>query len=843
MSPPYGLIPIALATLLLYLISWGLNRLGEISLTAHKRLWNTLLLITFLVTGILGIILVIRINYKLELPWLNRILKWHVHFGIGMTCIAFIHVWWHLKYYGDILTSFGRKSNTPHELQFQEKPDLMPLENKNTVITAIIVLGFSSILSQVITIREFLNVFQGNELIIGLILCIWMLLTAAGSRLGQQMIKRSGKQKTIPALFLYAGFLPVIIIGLLYLLEVQFFLPGTVKGLISVFIFSFVLLLPLCIVTGMIFTLLAYSLSQIAGKNRISQTYGLESAGGLVSGALFSLCLVYLISTFQALALLAAINTLTFWLFHHGNRKNWQNLVLTCILLILSIFIFVKPPDSLIKSVHFRNQELLYTKETPYGNISVTLTAGQHNYYENGSLLFSTQNNLLQEEAVHFALAQHQKPENIMVVSGGMNDMATQIMKYKTIRNIDYVEMNPWLAKAEEQFSGKMSAPILHVIIKDARMWITQTSRYYDVIVVNTPDPSNAQINRYYTLEFFQKVKNALRNGGIFSISLSPTVNYMSPEAKEINSMIYLTLRKVFHYVEVIPGERNYFVASDNRVRIDIARCIEESRIENEYVNPYYIDDELLKEQNQQIMNEITNTVISANNDLFPLAYFLQIRYWLSLFKNKVLILGVIPVLLVILVLIGLRRISPVASGVFTSGFVGASSEFLVIIIFQILYGYVYQMLGLIVAIYMAGLAIGSFITIQKPGKTLINLYILLQVFLVSIVLLLPVMAAFISSGSNNPGWKGQILIYVTIMIIAIISGFQFNLTNRLEKQSLKKMAANLYAIDLAGSACGTLLGSLVFFPLLGLHFTSYLLGIIILMSTLAIILARKRYV
>lgn len=843
MNLPYGLIPIALATLFLYLISWGLKHMGEISLITHKRLWNTLLLITFLVTGLLGIILVIKINYKLELPWLNRILEWHVHFGIGMTCIAIIHLWWHLRYYGEILTSLGRKSNTPHGSKYPEKPDLIPFENKNTVVIAIVVLGFSCILSQVITIREFLNVFQGNELIIGLILCIWMLLTAAGSRLGQQMIKRTGKQKTIPALFLYTGFLPVIIIGLLYLLEVQIFPPGTEKGLISVFVFCFVLLLPLCIVTGMIFTLLAYTLSQIAGKNRISQTYGLESAGSLISGVLFSLCLIYLISTFQALALLAAINTLTFLLFHHRNRKKWHKLVLTCILLLLSIIIFVKPPDRLIKSVHFRNQELLFTKETPYGNISVTLTAGQYNYFENGTLLFSTQNNLLQEEAIHFALLQHQKPENIMVVSGGINDMATQVLKYKTIRNIDYVEMNPWLAKAEEQFSGKMSIPVLHVIIKDARMWINQSSHYYDVIVVNTPDPSNAQINRYYTFEFFQKAKNALKYGGIFSISLSPTANYMSHEAKEINSMIYLTLRKVFQYVEVIPGERNYFIASDNRVRIDIARCIEETGIENEYVNPYYIDDELLKEQNQQIMNEITNAAASINNDLFPRAYFLQIRYWLTLFKNQALIWGVIPVLLLILVLIGLRRISPVASGVFTSGFAGASSEFLVIIIFQILYGYVYQMLGLIVALYMAGLAIGSFITIQKPGKTLINIYILLQVILVSIVLLFPVMAGFISSGSSNPGWKGQILIYVTIMIIAIISGLQFNLTNRLEKQSLKKMAANLYAIDLVGSACGTLLVSLVFFPLLGLHITSYLLGVIILMSTIAIILARKRYV
>src|SRR4030042_3815718 len=168
-----------------------------------------------------------------------------------------------------------------------------------------------------------------------------------------------------------------------------------------------------------------------------------------------------------------------------------------------------------------------------------------------------------------------------MMVSGGITGMTKQALKYNTLKRIDYFEINPWLVKAENRFHDTIYIPELHVITKDARKWIKESSQLYDAIIVNTPDPSNAQINRYYTLEFFQEVKNALRPYGVFSVSLSPTVNYMSADAKEINSIVYLTLSKVFHHVEVIPGERNYFIASEDTIRIDIAKCIVNRGIEN----------------------------------------------------------------------------------------------------------------------------------------------------------------------------------------------------------------------------------------------------------------------
>ena len=60
--------------------------------------------------------------------------------------------------------------------------------NKNILLLCFVFkldLGISSIITQIILIREFLSVFYGNELILGIILANWLLLTGLGAYLGK----------------------------------------------------------------------------------------------------------------------------------------------------------------------------------------------------------------------------------------------------------------------------------------------------------------------------------------------------------------------------------------------------------------------------------------------------------------------------------------------------------------------------------------------------------------------------------------------------------------------------------------------------------------------------------
>ncbi|HOP50269.1 MAG TPA: hypothetical protein PK887_06570 [Ignavibacteriales bacterium] len=102
-KPKYHLVQVSVITIFLYFLSKYLYHRKIISLMSHRQFWNTVLLLSFLFSGLLGLFLVIKINYdiKYELPF--DIYLFHVDFGIMMAILSIIHAWWHLKYYKNYL--------------------------------------------------------------------------------------------------------------------------------------------------------------------------------------------------------------------------------------------------------------------------------------------------------------------------------------------------------------------------------------------------------------------------------------------------------------------------------------------------------------------------------------------------------------------------------------------------------------------------------------------------------------------------------------------------------------------------------------------------------------------
>jgi hypothetical protein len=96
---PYNFIIIVLVTVFLYLLSYFLSRFNKISYITHKKIWNIVLLISFLVCGILSILLVLRLEYGISFIGRAFELFWHVESGIIFVIVSLFHMLWHFNYY------------------------------------------------------------------------------------------------------------------------------------------------------------------------------------------------------------------------------------------------------------------------------------------------------------------------------------------------------------------------------------------------------------------------------------------------------------------------------------------------------------------------------------------------------------------------------------------------------------------------------------------------------------------------------------------------------------------------------------------------------------------------
>lgn len=99
----YLVSPIAIGFLLIYGVSSILYRTKRMRMTTHRKIWNVLLLATFLITGIFGIILTIQLDYRLPFRIPIDLLFWHVEAGIAMTLISIFHMAWHFNYYRNLV--------------------------------------------------------------------------------------------------------------------------------------------------------------------------------------------------------------------------------------------------------------------------------------------------------------------------------------------------------------------------------------------------------------------------------------------------------------------------------------------------------------------------------------------------------------------------------------------------------------------------------------------------------------------------------------------------------------------------------------------------------------------
>jgi len=96
--PPenYNLIPLVTTTLIIYLITYLLYLENHLKRSIYYAIWKYVLMVSFILTGVTGLILGIFINYGIQTSWNLTIDFWHAEFAIIMavSTLTHIHLYW-----------------------------------------------------------------------------------------------------------------------------------------------------------------------------------------------------------------------------------------------------------------------------------------------------------------------------------------------------------------------------------------------------------------------------------------------------------------------------------------------------------------------------------------------------------------------------------------------------------------------------------------------------------------------------------------------------------------------------------------------------------------------------
>ncbi|NPV82202.1 MAG: fused MFS/spermidine synthase [Candidatus Aminicenantes bacterium] len=678
-------------------------------------------------------------------------------------------------------------------------------------------LGFLATSFQVIILREFEVRFQGNELVYGLVLAFWLL----GGGLGSLLAEKKFQAEISPVVF-YRGMI-IITAALLVLLRLARFAFGTLPAemtgpgplLLTSWLISFALSLPL----GALFVFNVFW-----QRGRLVPVYQLESLGAAAGGLLVYLVLTPHLSSWQAAALISLLAGLAINLV--AGSKQMVSTVIT-VLVAAGLWFGDRPTEKF----YWKPLHLVEVRDSPYARLQVVRTGELVSFYVNSSLAFNFPDPASAEEAIHFAFLQRPEATRLLLIGGGLNGTLAQALQYPRVR-VDYVELDPALVRLARQVlpdrQTGLEDPRVTINLQDGRKFLRATRNRYDLIICNLPEPATAQVNRFYTVEFFRQVREKLAEDGVFSFLLPSSESYLSPQRTILLATIYHSLLTVFPRVEIIPGDNNILLASAGPLDITTDSLLE--KLDRYQLKTVFFRPEFLRSRLHPLKREYLRSSLQTvdsprlNSDRLPVSYFYQTLVWSQQFHGPLsrglgqlqhqtrfwlFDLPLFLFMLLIMFLIAFRKkggtiyLLPIT----VMGFTTIVAEVALILAFQSRLGLVYGKISLLFTIFMAGLFLGSSLA-RRLSSTLGPRH--LVAVQTGFVILLA-LAGLAPAAAPEPAFYGLLL------VMGFLGGFLFVVSNFIYLQSQIRYGLG-YSLDLFGSFLGALLATSVFIPLLGLE-------------------------
>ena len=721
-------------------------------------------------------------------------------------------------------------------------------------------LGFCTLITQVLLQRENITVFSGNELSIGVVLFAWLLFGGLGSavmgRISHNLSLRQRENLAFWMLIVLTVLLPATLIVTRSSRLILGLAPGEMAGLGPIVACTMMALAPLVFVQGGLFAVycaLAADKGASQRSRRASIVYATEGLGAVLGGVIHHYLLLTTLLPFATVLLVSGLNLACAFSLRRVKRLG-QFSAAVCIGLLavlLAGVLLSSKLDVWSSGLAFGGTKVVAIKDTRYGRLVLARLREQQTMFESGLLLYSYPDRMAAEEVVHIPMLSHPSPQSVLLLGGGCGGVLTELLKYSSAK-IDYVQLDAEIIRTSAKFlpPGQAEAlrdPRVSIYYADARNFVATTNNRYDVVIINLPKPTNAQLNRFFTVEFLRQVRRILADKGIVALQVPSSETYLSKEAKTFICSVYNTLKSVFQTVLLTPGQTGHFLATD-ATDFEVQPETLLSRLSQRGIQTTFVTDWSIpvrfepfrRMMVRRVLRECASLDARVNYDLAPTCYYYALLLWgrqasqtasavyewlgrRTRFEVYLVIAAALAVLLVA------QRVSSrpaniaVLASLATIGLMEIAAEIIIVIAYQIFFGNIYSMIGLLICSYMGGITAGAFLARSRlfgtascrPFPALVLLQGIAALFPLATIAMLFVMLQFQAASWVQPVFVGLIFVGGAVGGGLYIFG-NAAYSEIMGRTTERQVAGTTYFADLLGSSIGAITVTSFLLPVLG---------------------------
>jgi spermidine synthase len=267
-------------------------------------------------------------------------------------------------------------------------------------------------------------------------------------------------------------------------------------------------------------------------KDLVSRVLAFDYIGALVASLLFPVLLVPrlgLVRTSLVFGMLnAAVGLWGTWLMRpliKGSVTGMRSRGIAVMVLLLIGVIKANSLTALAEEQLFAD-DVVYAKTTPYQRIVVTKGRAGFQLFLNGNLQFSSTDEYRYHEAlVHPVMAVAGQPRRVLVLGGGDGLALREILRHPSVEQITLVDLDPDMTLLSKRFlpladlnRHSFDDARVHVISRDAMIWLEEATEMFDAAIVDFPDPNTFALGKLYTSRFYRLLRARLTPTAAVSI-------------------------------------------------------------------------------------------------------------------------------------------------------------------------------------------------------------------------------------------------------------------------------------------------------------------------------------
>jgi spermidine synthase len=390
---------------------------------------------------------------------------------------------------------------------------------------------------------RFLLLFNfGTSQVFAVMLAVVLGGIGAGGLVASRWVRKHRASKTLPYVAIASGLMATLTYAIpaLAVVLLKFDFQTDHSGLTTL-LHSLVVMLPVSVLSGVLFTLTGQALhdengsdTKSAGYLTLFNTFG-AMLGALIAGfVLLPRCGIE-VSFLLLSAVYALVAALTLRIDLSYSRISQVTLAAGGALLVLLVGLFPRgyvdnavflsvsgaSPDSRTRVVAIREgitDTIMYSQYEWMGHPLY------HRLITNSHSMSGTTPEAWQymKQYVYLPAAIHPKLEKACLISYGCGVTGKALTDNKELKQIDIVDISKDILELNsvvypEPADQPLRDPRVRVFIEDGRFFLLTTDQQYDLITSEPPPPKGANVVNLYTQEYFQLIHDRLAAGGITS--------------------------------------------------------------------------------------------------------------------------------------------------------------------------------------------------------------------------------------------------------------------------------------------------------------------------------------